>query len=82
MTDLEAKRIDGIVTRLVEETPTLDVHRKEVRAVFAYAVENLAKQDLTAPGALSPDQYLSQIEASLPRKEEEPSDESRGSSLP
>ena len=83
MTDLEAKRIDNIIERMKAQHEGLSEHETKLRKAFVFAVNELAKQDPETPGAFMPSQYLDAVEASLPRKEEEPSDVlSRGSSLP
>lgn len=82
MTELEAKRINTIVERFKQHNPTIEGHEGKLRKAFAFAVNELSKQDPHAPGAFTPDAYLTAVENSLPRKEEEPSDVSRGSSMP
>jgi hypothetical protein len=73
MTNLEAKRIDDLVQRAKSAYPDLEGHEHKFRAALAFAVNQLAKQNYSAPGAYTAEQYLNAIDASLPRKEEEPS---------
>jgi len=82
MTDLQAKKIDELITQMAEQYPDLCGNEDTVRHSMAFIVSNLEKMDPAAPGAFTVEQYLEAVAKSLPRKDEEPSDVSRGSSLP
>ena len=82
MTEACAKKIESIVETVREAYPEAAGHEDKVRDALTHVVNQLSSPEAQKAKVLTPLAYLETVANSLPRKEEEPSNESRGSSLP